>query len=305
MDNQKSGILFAIGAYIMWGLFPFYWKMLGHVGSIEILMNRIIWSFVLTTIFILIIGQRKALVQDLQYLWKHKNHLVLLFIASIVVSMNWFLFIWAVQQDQILQASLAYYINPLLSVLCGLIFFKEKLSKALTCSVIIAAIGVLYMVITAGVVPWLALGMAVTFAIYGVLKKKIPLAAVRGLTLETLLLVPVAAIYYSYLFTSTDIAFLQIDLKTDILLVLSGVATAVPLIFFAKGAQKIPLYMMGFIQFLSPTITLFIGVYVYNEPFTNTHFITFSCIWIAIIIFSVSAYTEAVRHRRQLLTSKP
>src|SRR5699024_4252730 len=163
---------------------------------------------------------------------------------------------------------LAYYINPLFSVFCGMVFFKEKLSRALAISISIAAIGVLYMIVTVGVVPWPALGMATTFAIYGVLKKKIPLDAVRGLALETMLIFPLAIIYYGYMIVSTDTAFLQINFSTDFLLIFSGIATAVPLIFFAKGAQRIPLYLMGFIQFLSPTITFFISIYIYQEVFT-------------------------------------
>ncbi|MEK4130110.1 EamA family transporter RarD [Solibacillus sp. FSL W8-0474] len=293
MSEQKKGILFAMGAYFMWGIVPLFWKQIDHVGSMEILVGRVIWSFVFTALFILIIRQYKETIADIKILWKNKKNFILLFIAAVVVSINWGIFIWAVNNEHLLQASLGYYINPLISVLFGLIFFKEKISKATTVAVLIAAFGVGYQAFLGGTIPWVSLALALSFASYGVIKKKIPLDATRGLAIETLFILPIAIISYIYLMQTTEIAFMHVDWKTNLFLIGSGIVTAIPLIFFAKGAQKIPLYLMGFIQFLSPTISLLLGIFLYKEPFTTTEFVTFLCIWLAVFIFSAAKVQEA------------
>lgn len=297
MSQQKSGILFAIGAYIIWGIFPIYWKLIEDVNSMEVLLNRIIWSFIMTFILIGLIGKLPALRADCEYLWKNKKQLLSLFAASLIISVNWFTYIWAVQNGHILQTSLGYYMNPLLSILFGVLFFREKLSKAVLVSVAIATIGVLYMVWTAGVIPWVALVLAFSFATYGVLKKQIQLDALRGLAIETALIVPLALIAYAYLASTTPTSLFQVDAKTNILLILSGIATALPLIFFAKGAQSMPLYMLGFIQFLAPTISFMLGVFLYKEPFDKTQLVTFTFIWMAVALFSVSTYMQSKKKR--------
>lgn len=293
MSEQKQGVLYAVGAYLMWGLIPLYWKQVQHVSSVEILLGRVIWSFVFTAIFVLIIGQRKELLEDMKQLWAKKMQFWSLFAASIIISINWGVYIWAVNNDQLLQASLGYYINPLISVLFGLLFFKEKLSGATIVAVTIAAIGVGYQAILNGTIPWVSLTLALSFAFYGVLKKKIPLDATRGLAIETLYIVPFALIGYFYLMQTSETAFLQVDFKTNVFLIGSGIVTALPLVLFAKGAQKIPLYLMGFVQFLSPTMTLIIGIFLFKEPFTMTEMFTFGCIWLAVLIFSAGKFAEA------------
>jgi len=293
MSEQKQGVLFAAGAYLMWGIIPLYWKQVQHVSSLEILAGRVIWSFVFTALFVLLIKQRKELMEDIKTLWGRQAQFWSLFIASLVISVNWGVYIWAVNNDHLLQASLGYYINPLISVLFGLLFFKEKLSGATIVAVIIAAIGVGYQAILGGTIPWVSLTLALSFSIYGVLKKKIPLDATRGLAIETLFILPIAIVGYIYLMQTTDIAFLQVDMKTNLFLIGSGIITALPLVLFAKGAQKIPLYLMGFIQFLSPTMSLIIGIFIFDEPFTATEFFTFGCIWLAVLIFSAAKLVEA------------
>ena len=293
MSEQKQGVLFAAGAYLMWGIIPLYWKQVQHVSSLEILAGRVIWSFVFTALFVLLIKQRKELMEDIKTLWGRQAQFWSLFIASLVISVNWGVYIWAVNNDHLLQASLGYYINPLISVLFGLLFFKEKLSGATIVAVIIAAIGVGYQAILGGTIPWVSLTLALSFSIYGVLKKKISLDATRGLAIETLFILPIAIVGYIYLMQTTDIAFLQVDMKTNLFLIGSGIITALPLVLFAKGAQKIPLYLMGFIQFLSPTMSLIIGIFIFKEPFTMTEMFTFGCIWLAVLIFSAAKLVEA------------
>lgn len=296
MSELKKGVILAIGAYLMWGIIPLYWKQLQHVGSVEILVGRVIWSFVFTVLFVLLIRQYKQMIADIKMLWKNKKQFFLLFVASVFVSLNWGIFIWAVNNGHLLQTSLGYYINPLISVLFGLIFFKEKISRATAVAVIIAAIGVGYQAVLGGTIPWVSLALALTFAFYGVIKKQIPLDATRGLAIETLFVLPIAVGIYIYLMKTSEIAFMQVDWKTNLLLMGGGIVTALPLVLFAKSAQKIPLYLMGFIQFLAPTISLMLGIFLYKEPFTLTEFITFVCIWLAVFIFSASKVLEARKH---------
>lgn len=293
MSEQKKGVFLAIGAYLMWGIIPLYWKQLQHVGSVEILVGRVIWSFVFTVLFVLLIRQYKQMIVDIKMLWKNKKQFILLFVASVFVSLNWGIFIWAVNNGHLLQTSLGYYINPLISVLFGMIFFKEKISRATAVAVIIAATGVGYQAILGGTIPWVSLALALTFAFYGVIKKQIPLDATRGLAIETLFVLPIAVSIYIYLMNTSEIAFMHVDWKTNLLLMGGGIVTALPLVLFAKSAQKIPLYLMGFIQFLAPTISLMLGIFLYKEPFTLTEFITFLCIWLAVFIFSASKVLEA------------
>ncbi|SOC37169.1 EamA family transporter RarD [Ureibacillus acetophenoni] len=292
MTEEKKGVIYALTAYVIWGAFPLYWKLLEHVESLEILINRVIWSFIFTTIFILLLKQRKHLIQDIKSLWENRKLFFALLSASLVITCNWYLYIWAVNHDHVVDASLGYYINPLITVLFGVIFFKEKLSKAQLSAVIVAFIGVLIMTIGYGQVPWIALLIALSFATYSALKKKITLEATRGLAIETLLILPIAIGYYIYLLSSSETSLLQVNLTTDLLLILGGIVTAVPLVLFSKGAQRIPQYLIGFFQYFTPTVALIIGVVLYNEPFTTTDLIAFIFIWIAVIIFAASTITE-------------
>lgn len=292
MNIERKGILYAFTAYGIWGIFPLYWKLLQHVDSLEVLLSRVIWSFIFTTLFVLLIKQRKQLIEDLKSLWKNKKLFWSLLGASFVVSCNWYLYIFAVSHDHVVDASLGYYINPLITVLFGMFFFNEKLSKLQIFSVLIAFTGVLILTIQYGQIPWLALLIALSFAIYGVLKKKITLNATRGLAIETLFMLPFAIVYYIYLMSTNEMAFLHIDWQTDSLLILGGVVTAYPLVLFAKGAKLLPQYLIGFMQYMTPTIVLILGVALYNEPFTITEFISFGTIWIAIILFTMSTIVE-------------
>ncbi|MBB5148578.1 MULTISPECIES: EamA family transporter RarD [Ureibacillus] len=298
MFEERKGMISAMAAYIIWGFFPVYWKLLEHVNSIEILLNRIIWSFIFTTIFIFIIGQKSKLIEDLKWLWQEKKTFFLLLLASFVISCNWFLYIWAVTNEHVVETSLGYYINPLITVLFGLFLFKEQLSKAQIVAVFIAFIGVALMTIRYGKIPWVALGLACSFAVYGALKKKIQLDATRGLAIETLFILPFALVYYGFLMFTNNTSFLQFDWKTDVFLMLGGLVTAYPLILFAKGAQALPQSILGFIQYFSPTIILILGTVVYKEPFTNIELISFGFIWLAILLFSLSTVLENRKKRK-------
>jgi len=292
MSEENKGIIYAIFAYLIWGIFPIYWKLLDHVDSLEILINRVIWSFVFTTLFILLIKQRKNLVEDIKLLWNNKILFLALLSASMVITVNWFLYIWAVNHDHVVEASLGYYINPTITVVFGMIFFKEKLSKTQLSAVIVAFIGVLIITISYGQIPWVALLIAISFATYSALKKKITIDATRGLALETLFVLPIALGVYIYSWTQTTPTLFHLNTTTDFLLMFGGIITAIPLVLFAKGAQRIPQYLIGFFQYFTPTAALVTGVFLYNEPFTIIDLVSFGFIWLAVIIFAASTLTE-------------
>lgn len=287
MGQVQRGVMYAFAAYMLWGLFPLFWMFLEHVNSLEILVSRIIWSFFFTTVFILLYGQRQQLLQDLKLLWHNKPDLIRLFAASFFISINWFIYIWAVNNGKVLETSLGYYINPLITVIFGVLIFKEKLTKTTVLALCIAAVSVIILTVNYGTIPWISLLLAFSFGIYGVLKKKIVLDATRGLAIETLMITPIALITYVFLWREQSIAFLQTDLQTTVLLMVGGILTAIPLILFAKGAQSVPLYMMGFIQYFSPTITFFLGVFYFKETFTHIELLAFAFIWLAVLVFSL------------------
>ncbi|HWK21518.1 MAG TPA: EamA family transporter RarD [Ureibacillus sp.] len=295
MNTDRKGILYAIAAYGIWGVFPLYWKLLAHVDSLEVLVSRVIWSFVFTFVFILLIKQRHLLIEDLKSLWKNKKLFISLLGASFVISCNWFLYIFAVNNNHVVDASLGYYINPLITVLFGMIFFKEKLSKLQISAVIVAFIGVLSLTIGYGEVPWIALLIAFSFATYSALKKQITLNATRGLVIETLVMLPIALVYYIYIMSTNKMSFLQVSWQTDILLILGGIVTAIPLVLFAKGAKLLPQYVIGFIQYMTPTIVLVLGIVLYHEPFSKTELLSFMFIWLSIVIFTFSTIIETKR----------
>ncbi|MEC1177347.1 EamA family transporter RarD [Metasolibacillus meyeri] len=300
MSEERKGIVYTFLSYAMWGVLPLFWKLLEHVDSMEVLLGRIIWAFIFTLLTIVIIGQKAALFQDLRYLWQHKKQLASLIAASLMIAVNWYIFIYAVNSNQMLETSLGYYINPLISVLFGVLFFKERLSRTQLVAVLIALIGVMIMTINYGQLPWIALVLALSFGIYGVLKKRVVLDALRGLAIETLFTLPIAVIFYLYLFQQGTLSFLHVSLSTDVLLIASGAVTAIPLIFFAKGAQRIPLYLIGFLQYIAPTMMLVLGVVLYKEPFTKVELLAFSFIWLALCIFSLSTLREQHMKKRRI-----
>lgn len=293
--EEKQGIIFVILAYILWGFMPIYWKLLEHVSSDEILSGRVIWSFIFTLMLVIIGRNFKQLKIDLKDLWANQKSFWSLFVASYLITGNWFTYIYAVNAGFIVQTSLGYYINPLLSILLGIIFLKERLSRAQQFSVLIAAIGVIILTVSYGGIPWIAFTLAITFALYGLIKKSIKIDALRGLTIETFFVLPVALVYFVYLVISDKAVFFTTDTPTVILLIFTGVATAVPLVLFAKGTKTMPLYMSGFFQYIAPTIMLLVGVLLYDEEFSKIEFLSFSCIWLALILFTVSKIMEVKR----------
>lgn len=298
MERENAlGISFIIGAYILWGILPVYWKFLDRVPAPEILAHRIIWSFVFVFIIVIIL-KRKQLNHFFRVQMNEKKTWLGLFLASILLSMNWLTYIFAVNSNHIVDASLGYYINPLVTVLLGIFVLREKINKWQIFSLVLAGIGVIYMTFSIGKFPWIALILAFSFGFYGLAKKQIKVDSVLGLFLETLFVFPIAVIFLTYLGMSGQHSFSTVTPQVDFFLIGSGVATALPLLWFGIGAQKIPLFMIGFLQYIAPTISLIFGVLMYGEPFTKDHVVTFTFIWIAIAIFTVTNIRQTMKNRK-------
>jgi len=282
----NKGILYGIGAYALWGLFPLYWKQLHDVDALQVIGHRIGWSFILLLTYILVTGEWKAF-RSVAF---SRKTIAVYSVAAILLSVNWLVYVWGVNAGFIVETSLGYFINPLLSVLLGVIFLRERLRPWQWVPVGIAAVGVAYLTFVYGRPPWIALSLAFSFGFYGFVKKLSPLGSLYGLTLETGIVFPVALIYLVFMnFTGTG-AFLHEDGRIDLFLIGSGVATTIPLLMFASAAKQIPLSIVGMLQYIAPTLQFLIGVLVYKEPFDFAHFIGFSIVWVALIIFAVESY---------------
>ena len=295
--GNALGIIYTMGAYILWGILPIYWKFINEVPALEILAHRVIWSFIFVLLIVVVL-KRKILKNFFQVQMSQKKTWLGLFLASLFISINWFTYIYAVNTNHIVEASLGYYINPLIAVLLGVFVLREKVNKMQAISFIITGIGVLYMTISVGKIPWISLILALSFGFYGLSKKLIKVDSILGLLLETLFILPFALLFLAYLDLNNQHTFSTGSLTTDLLLIGSGVATAIPLLWFGIGAQKIPLYLVGFLQYISPTISLILGVVMYGETFTTDHLVTFACIWIAIAMFSVANIRQVIKKRK-------
>jgi chloramphenicol-sensitive protein RarD len=282
---MNKGILYGIGAYLAWGFFPIYWKFLHHVPAIQLIGHRIIWSCLLLIGVILLTKQwpdfRKTL---------NARVLRIYTFAALLIGVNWLIYVWAVNADFIVETSLGYFINPLLSVLMGVIFLKERLRLAQWIPVGLAAIGVTYLTFVYGRPPYIALSLALSFGLYGLVKKLSPLGSLYGLTIETAILFIPALIYLIVVQAGGSAAFLHTGLVSDLLMVGAGLVTTVPLLMFASAARSIPLWVVGLLQYIAPTLQFLLGVFFYKEPFSHNQLIGFSIVWMALIIFIVENF---------------
>jgi len=279
---MNKGIWYALGAYVLWGLFPIYWKWLHDVPALQLISHRIGWSFILLMIVIIATRQWTKLRSTLTW-----RVLGIYLIAGLLLSVNWLIYVWGVNTEHVVETSLGYFINPLLSVLLGMIFLKERLRPLQWLPVGLAALGVIYLTWTYGSLPWIALSLAFSFGFYGLVKKTSPLGSLFGLTLETGLVFLPALGYLVYVQIVGQGAFGHSGVVPDLLMVGTGIVTAIPLLMFASAARRIPLTMVGIMQYIAPTLQFLLGVLLYKEPFTTTRLIGFSLVWIALIVFWV------------------
>ncbi|AKG33449.1 EamA family transporter RarD [Paenibacillus durus] len=286
---MKKGIIYAVLAYLSWGFLPLYWRLFTAMPAWEILAQRITWSFVFVAVLVTVSKQWKRL----KSVGSSRRSAAAIVLCSIFISLNWFLFIWAVNNNHVIETSLGYYMNPLISVLFAVVFLKERLSPGQWLSLCLAGTGVLIMAVQYGHIPWVAISLAVTFALYGLAKKIAKLDVLLGLTGETIVALPVALGYLFYIQSQGTGTFASLPFFSILLLMLSGVATAMPLFWFAKSMQLLPLSLVGFIQYIAPTTSLLLAIFLFNEPFTEGNLISFSFIWLALIIYSFVTFKKS------------
>jgi chloramphenicol-sensitive protein RarD len=282
---MNKGMLSGIAAYAMWGFFPIYWKLLHNVPALQLLGHRIVWSFLLLLAVIFLTRQWGNFRLQI-----NPRTFQIYLIAALLIGVNWLTYVWAVNAGFIVETSLGYFINPLLSVLMGVIFLRERLRMAQWIPVLLAAIGVAYLTFAHGRLPWIALLLAFTFGFYGLVKKLAPLGSVFGLTLETGILLVPALVYLGWVQAGTTAAFLHSGITADLLMIGAGLVTTIPLLMFATAAKQIPLTMIGILQYLAPTIQFLIGVFIYKESFDASRLIGFGLVWLALIIFWVENF---------------
>lgn len=300
-NEQLMGGLAAAGAYFLWGVMPIYWKLIDGATAGEVLANRIIWSFIFMLIIILVSRSMPRLMGDIKKLFAEPKRLLIIISASFAISINWYIFIWAVDNGHVVQASLGYYINPLLSVLLGVIFLKEKLTMWQIISFGLALIGVLILTFQAGTFPWVSLTLALSFGLYGLLKKTVRLSAMTGLTIETFIVTPIALLYLLFFDAHISQSFTFDKPGLMLLLMGAGIITAIPLLLFAAGANRISLAMVGFFQYIAPTIMLILGTLLYHEPFDKEHLFAFILIWVSLVLFTLARTKGFIHLERKIL----
>ncbi len=289
---MKKGVILAIGAYLLWGLFPLYWKQLQAVPAREIVAHRILWSLVFLCLVIALWKRASTtfkLLRNLRIISIYGCSAALLFI-------NWLTYIWAVNSGYIVDASLGYFINPLVSVFLGMIFFRERLRTGQWVAIGLAATGVGYLTFGYGSLPWIGLVLAFSFGIYGLIKKGAPLEALEGQSIEMSLLFPPALIFLIYLESIHVAAFGHAGLGTNLLLILGGAVTATPLLMFSAAARRIPLSMIGILQYLAPTLQFSIGVWVYEEAFPRYRLTGYTLIWTALVVYTLEGLYQRKRY---------
>lgn len=284
--NHLIGLMYGAGAFILWGLLPLYWKLVSAMTPYQIFSHRVVWSLVFMVIILLIRRQLTGFI----HLIKQPDMWLRVLGPAIFISINWLVYIWSVNSGYVIEASLGYFINPLVLTIFGALFFKEKTTPLQAIGILLAATGVIYKTLAYGHVPWIALVLAFSFATYGLLKKLSPLDSVMGLSFETLI-ISMPALGYLLSQEAGGLGITgRLPLYYWLLIGVSGIATATPLLMYSESTKRLPLSVLGFLQYISPTISLFLGIFIFNEAFSTKDFMAFSLIWTGLVCFSISQY---------------
>jgi chloramphenicol-sensitive protein RarD len=286
----RNGFMSALVAYVLWGFIPIYFIVIKDVDALEVLVHRILWAVPFGAAIIAVRGQWG----EVKSVFRHRQMLTLLSVSAVVIAINWLVYIWAIQIDQIYQASLGYYINPLLFAVAGVFIFNEQLRGPQVLAVGVAAIGVLILTVAAGQLPTVALLIGGSFTIYGVIRKRVVIGGMPGLFVETIILLPFALAYLSWIEVQGTAVFFVDGMLISGILMLAGPLTAIPLLFFALAARRLSLATVGMMQFIAPSIQFVVGV-IYGEPLTLAHIACFGCIWFAVAMFSWDAWRQSRR----------
>lgn len=284
-ERTRQGLIYALVAYGWWGLVPLYFRAMQQVPPLEILAHRIVWSLAVLAGVITLLGRWAALRECL----RSRRFLVTLVLTAGLIAVNWFVYIYAVDRRRVVQASLGYFINPLVSVFLGMLFFRERLRPLQVFALLLAAAGTLRLALEEDVFPWISFALAFSFSLYALLRKKIPIDGLTGLSVETIFLTPLALGYLVFLARDENISMGTMSLTLDLLIVASGIVTAVPLLCFGQAAQRLPLSSLGFMQYLSPTIQFLLAVWAFGEPLHLSRLFNFVLIWAALALFTFDA----------------
>ncbi|MEB8431523.1 EamA family transporter RarD [Cocleimonas sp. KMM 6892] len=289
---MNKGIILILLGYVGWGLFPLYWALVKHVPAFEVLSHRMLWSVPVLILFVVLITSWRS---DFFSTLKNKRELGWLLLTSTLITINWGVYVYAVNNDRVVEASMGYFLSPLLHVLGGLVIFKEQLGPLRKLAVTFATLGVLYYIFSVEVFPWIGLVVGFSFAAYGILRKFIKTSAVPGLLVETLLLVPLSLGYLVYIEISGEAVFLNLDLNTDIFLGLAGIVTVVPLVLFTAGARLLPMTTSGILFYITPTMQFLIGAFIFKETVNTDQLIGFSGIWIGLALYTFSLLSRQAK----------
>ncbi len=283
--EERAGAIYAALAYGLWGIMPLYWRMVEGVTAFEITAHRILWC----ALVVLLVSALRGNLPRVMAIVRTPRTLGTLALTSLLISGNWLLYIYCVETNQLVEASMGYYITPLVSFALGFVFFRERLSRLRLACIALASVGLILQIAALGHIPWIAPALAVSFGLYGYLRKRAPVAALDGLLVETALLFPVAVGFLAWWYTQGTSAFPTPHTLTNILLVGAGPVTAVPLSLFAAGARRVSMTTLGFLQYLAPSITLLMAVFGFGEAFSQIDLISFGCVWAALVIVAVES----------------
>jgi chloramphenicol-sensitive protein RarD len=284
-QNERSALAAGIAAFTTWGLVPVYWKLLKTVPATEILAHRFVW----TTVFLILLLSWQQRWPEIRKAVRSRRILLYCLASSSAIAINWFVFIWAVNIDRVIETSLGYFMTPLVNVLFGVIFLRERLTRLQFISMLLATLGVLNLTCGYGRFPWIALILCVSFGLYGLLRKKSATRPIPGLFFETIMLMPFALLYLVMLQRNGTLIFGRAHFSLSLILITSGIVTGLPLVWFGHAARHLRLTTIGFLQYLAPSCTFFLGVFLYHETFTRAHLVTFVLIWIALALFTGEA----------------
>jgi len=284
-NQTRNGVINAVSSYVMWGFAPLYFKLLANIDASEILIHRVVWSCFLLAIIVIFANKWRFV----QVILKQPKLMIQLSITATILAINWFLFIWAINNEHLLDASLGYFINPIFSVALGVVFLGERLGRWKKIAVFLAVLGVLIQLVILGSLPIISLALAGTFGTYGLLRKKMAVDSFVGLLFESALMVPVAVIYWWFFTDSASSNMFTNEFNINIILILAGVVTTAPLLCFTAAAKRLTLSALGFFQYIGPSIMFALATFLYHEPLAPTKLITFALIWLALIIFSLDS----------------
>ncbi|MGK7296809.1 MAG: EamA family transporter RarD [Candidatus Wenzhouxiangella sp. M2_3B_020] len=299
LPNTRSALAAGLGAFVFWGHAPLYWKLLGRVGSDEVIAHRVCWAVAFLAAWLLIRHRRAVLA----HVAISRRVAAALLLSGALVAVNWLVFVYAVNTDRILSTSLGYFINPLVSVLLGSIVLREPMIGAQRIAVALAAAGTVYLTVRVGEPPWLALALAFSFGFYGLVRKLTDVGPMVGLFWETLMMMPVALAWLAWGAGHGGLVFGKLGLGHDLLIVGTGLVTVIPLVLFATAARGLPLITVGLMQYLAPSISFCLAVFLFREPFTFDHGVAFAAIWSALAIYTASSW-HRLRHERRLARAR-